>query len=144
MRKKRRIAGSSPNPDARWTGMRVYRITETLVVDLDQVGPFSLVGDGREDGLLQVHEIARAVRAASRMVPGATCLTQALAGQILLSRAGYDSELRIGVCRHAEHGFEAHAWLEHRGEILLGELGDLSRFTPMAPLQGHLGGPRPR
>jgi parallel beta-helix repeat protein len=44
---KRRIAGSSPNPDARWTGMRVYRITETLVVDLDQVGPFSLVGDGR-------------------------------------------------------------------------------------------------
>ena len=68
--------------------------------------------------LLQVHEIAQAVRAASRMIPGATCLTQALAGRILLSRAGYDSELRIGVCRHAERGFEAHA---HRieGQLLL-------------------------
>lgn len=88
---------------------------------------------------LQVHDIARAVRAASRLIPGASCLTQALAGRILLSRAGYGSELCIGVCKRPERGFEAHAWLEHGGEILLGELGDRSRFAPLPSLEKFLG-----
>jgi len=88
---------------------------------------------------LQAREIAWGVRAASRLIPGATCLTQALAGRILLGRAGYGSELRIGVCKHAERGFEAHAWLEHGGETLLGELGDPSRFAPLPSLEKYWG-----
>ena len=63
--------------------------------------------------------------------PGATCLTQALAGRILLARAGHLSELRIGVRKSPGTGFEAHAWLEHGGQVVLGGLDDLSRYVPM-------------
>ena len=76
-------------------------------------------------------DIAWAIRAASRRVPAATCLTQAFAGSVLLSRAGHRYALRIGARRHAERGFEAHAWVEHEGEIILGQTEDLSHFVPL-------------
>ena len=56
----------------------------------------------------------------SRYVPRATCLVQALAGHILFSKYGYDTSIKIGVL--TENGeFEAHAWLEHDGSVVLGE-----------------------
>jgi len=64
--------------------------------------------------------IAWAVAAAGRRVPGATCLVQALAAQVLLARHGHVAELRIGVARTTE-GIEAHAWLERDGEPIFGE-----------------------
>ena len=64
-----------------------------------------------------------AVEAASRRVPGATCLTQALAAQLLLRRHGFDSQLRLGVARDIGGEFRAHAWLERQGRIVLGERG---------------------
>src|SRR5260221_1773026 len=36
------------------------------------------------------------VRNASRLVPRASCLTQALAAQFLLARSGHESRIRIG------------------------------------------------
>src|SRR5262249_47598455 len=51
-----------------------------------------------------------AVRVAGRYVPGATCLTQALAVQALLARIGHESQVEIGVAKDAEK-FEAHAWV---------------------------------
>jgi hypothetical protein len=83
------------------------------------------------DGDLPVETIVWAVRRASRLLPGATCLTQALAGRILLARAGHLGELRIGVRKSPGAGFEAHAWLEHGGQVVLGGLDDLSRYVPM-------------
>jgi hypothetical protein len=85
-------------------------------------------------GGVPVGSIIWAVRRASRLVPGATCLTQALVGRVLLARAGHLSELRIGVRKSPVAGFEAHAWLEHGGEVVLGELDDLSRYVPMRPV----------
>ncbi len=81
-----------------------------------------------------VQTIAWAVRAGSRYVPSATCLTQALAGQILLARYGYASELRIGVAQESGRSFEAHAWLLCDDEIVIGGGGDLARFTSLPPL----------
>ena len=52
----------------------------------------------------------RAVRVTSRLVPGATCLTQALATQVLASRHGYEARLYIGVAKNEEERLEAHAW----------------------------------
>lgn len=58
--------------------------------------------------------------AASRYVPRATCLVQALAGYILFSKYGYSTSIKIGVLN--ENGeFEAHAWLEHGEKVVLGE-----------------------
>ena len=81
-----------------------------------------------------VQTVAWAVHTGSRYVPSATCLTQALAGQILLARYGYASELRIGVAQASGRDFEAHAWLLYDDEVVIGGGGDLSRFTPLPPL----------
>ncbi len=77
------------------------------------------------------HFVAWAVRAASRRVPGASCLTQALAGQILLGMYGFPSRLRIGVAHEANGAFIAHAWLQVAGHDrpLIGDRADLDRYT---------------
>src|SRR4051812_653050 len=59
------------------------------------------------------------VRVASRVVPYATCLTQALALQRVLARHGYRSVVQVGVCNIGGQ-FLAHAWVEHQGQTLLG------------------------
>lgn len=68
---------------------------------------------------MPVSRLVWAVRAASRRVPGASCLTQSLALHCLLTRAGHRSQIRIGVAKDAEVGFGAHAWVEYAGQPLL-------------------------
>lgn len=64
------------------------------------------------------------------LVPAATCLTQALSMQVLLGRAGYPSRLYLGVTKNAQGGFEAHAWVECAGCIVIG--GDSPEaWTPL-------------
>lgn len=76
-------------------------------------------------------DLSWAVSVVSRRVPRATCLTQALALQNLLAREGRPAELQIGVAKAADGAFEAHAWLESEGRVVIGG-GDLERFTPLA------------
>jgi len=76
--------------------------------------------------------IAWAVAALSRVVPGAgNCLVRALATGIVLKRYGYSSELKIGVMKPADGGFEAHAWLESGGNVVIGNF-QLDRYVPLA------------
>lgn len=77
--------------------------------------------------------IAWAVSGCSRCVPWATCLTQALAGETLLRRAGHTSVVHIGVALGELGKLKAHAWLECQGRILLGG-GARTAFTPLPPL----------
>ncbi len=70
-----------------------------------------------------------AVRRASTIVPGASCLTQAIATKALLARRGQASTLRLGVAKKDED-LEAHAWLEADGKVLIGEFEE-RRFTPL-------------
>lgn len=66
--------------------------------------------------------IAWAVQAAGTAIPGGrNCLMRALATELLMRRAGYPCELRIGVSNSEPAGFKAHAWLESEGKILIGE-----------------------
>lgn len=81
-----------------------------------------------------VGEVIWAVKAASRWVPEATCLTQALTAHCLLGRFGHPAKLEIGVARGKEGALEAHAWVEVGGETLIGSLPDLSRFSKFPPL----------
>jgi Transglutaminase-like superfamily len=67
--------------------------------------------------------IVRAVQVVSRWVPGATCLVQALTGKALLERAGLPATLHIGVAKDIGE-FEAHAWVECRGAVVIGGSGD--------------------
>jgi hypothetical protein len=66
-----------------------------------------------------LRRIAWGVSKASRYVPRATCLTQALAGQYMLARRGIASRIRFGVDATGAE-FRAHAWLISGDRIVLG------------------------
>jgi len=78
-----------------------------------------------------LERIIWAIDAASRRIPQATCLTQAIAAQLLLRRYGYGARLCLGVAADGHGGFRAHAWVERDGTILIGgeESRGLSRLT---------------
>src|SRR5436309_14497231 len=78
-----------------------------------------------------------AVVVASRYVPMSTCLTQALTTQVLLARRGFPAHLHIGVAKEgAEARFEAHAWVESEGKVVIGG-SDLGRYTQLLALEGE-------
>jgi len=85
-------------------------------------------------------DLARAVRGAARLVPRASCLVQALALEALLARAGHDAVVRLGVSSGPV--FDAHAWVECDGAILIGGSG-ADRYTPIAALDGATSAGRP-
>lgn len=76
-----------------------------------------------------VERIAWIVAVASRYVPKATCLTQALAAQALLGWYGIPSQVCIGVARGEGGELKAHAWLESRGTVVVG--GSEDKYTPL-------------
>lgn len=92
----------------------------------------------RKQGVVRapmVKRIAWAVAQASRCMPHATCLTQALAVQALLQHYGYACVLRIGVAKQGNGKLAAHAWIEHAGEIVIGGPADhIARYTPLPSL----------
>jgi hypothetical protein len=79
--------------------------------------------------------IVWAVKQASRYVPRATCLTQALAAQVMLRREGFPAQVRIGVALNSKSELKAHAWLESEGKILIGD-SEVDRFTPLPRFDG--------
>ncbi|MBI5680861.1 MAG: lasso peptide biosynthesis B2 protein [Methanobacterium sp.] len=69
---------------------------------------------------ISINKILYSVDITSKYVPLCTCLTRALAAQILLKRENYNSSIKIGVCK--DNGkLESHAWLEVDNKIVLGE-----------------------
>jgi hypothetical protein len=78
--------------------------------------------------------IAWAVTRAGRFVPGATCLTQALAAKVLLERNGHPARVCVGISRTEGARLLAHAWVESEGCIVLGGV-DLNRYTPLSALE---------
>ena len=94
------------------------------------------VGLTYPDGVVprvDVNAITWAVDAASRRIPRATCLTQAIAAQLLLRRHGFQSQLCLGVARDVGGEFRAHAWLERNGRIVMGANG-ARNFTRLPDL----------
>lgn len=82
------------------------------------------------------YDVVWAVESVSRLMPWAsTCLTQALTAQVLLLRRGRPALVHIGTLKSEDGNFEAHAWVESQGEVLLGG-GNLEQFTPLVILDG--------
>ncbi len=104
-----------------------FRVTKKWAVDT--ASPASNDCDHQ-----MVAEIVRAVRFASRYVPYASCLTQALAAKRLLGHHGQSSDLKLGVAKSSGE-FEAHAWLEIDGRIVLGKQRLHSRYSVLEPKQ---------
>jgi len=81
---------------------------------------------------LVIDEVSRTVQRCKRFVPGATCLTQALATKAVLKRYGQDSIIRIGVAK-TKASIDAHAWVEVEGQIIFGRQPDNARYSLLRP-----------
>lgn len=78
--------------------------------------------------------LAWAVRAAARVIPAATCLTQALSLYWLLAKGGHPAEVRVGVAKGADGGIDSHAWVVCHGRVLVGGCESLERYVPILSL----------
>ena len=94
---------------------------QLLNFGIEPVPPDTIV-----DGAILNHSgVVEAVRRALPLTLRASCLTQALAGWIMLTRHGTESRIRIGVASPGQQGFKAHAWLESGGRVILGDVADV-------------------
>src|SRR5262245_35979082 len=89
----------------------------TVTAILDQMSKVP-VGAGSS----AVERIAWATSVSRELVPGATCLAQALAVRFLLRRHGLSARLCIGMKRIEGDGIRAHAWVESDGQVIGGHL----------------------
>jgi hypothetical protein len=76
-------------------------------------------------------EVASGINRTGRYVSDATCLVRALAGQIMLGRRGFTTELKIGVSINAAKKLDAHAWIVFDNRVIIGLLPSLERYTVM-------------
>ena len=81
--------------------------------------------------LQQMLRLSYLVQRVSRHVPGATCLTQAVALKLMLIRRRIACNLRIGVQK--EDGvFKAHAWLENSAQqVIIGGSRSPQQYKPL-------------
>lgn len=84
-----------------------------------------------------VYKVVWAVSAAAKRVPEATCLTQALATQIMLGRRGHRASLQLGIMKTQAGKFDAHAWIERNGHVLIGLNETFSQLTRLPPLESE-------
>ena len=77
-----------------------------------------------------VPDIGIWVERISRVLPGTyTCLTKALAGYVLYTRAGFIPAIRVGATVEQGNRLLAHAWLEVDGIVTIGNGPDLSHYS---------------
>jgi hypothetical protein len=85
--------------------------------------------------MVRINEIIRAVDVSGRfLIRQRPCLTTAMVAQMMLAQQGYDTTLRIGVARQTPKSIQAHAWLEREGQIVIGRIPGMNRFTVLPPL----------
>jgi hypothetical protein len=86
-----------------------------------------------------VDGIVWAVTTASRYLPfEINCFPRALATHVLLRRRNMDTELKIGISKSKAEEIEAHAWVVCEGRVIMGDLDDLERFSPLGQLDKKL------
>jgi hypothetical protein len=84
---------------------------------------------------VSVERLAWAVRTTSLVIPRATCLTQALALQAMLTATGRSGRVQIGVTKDSPRELQAHAWVEHEGQTLLSTPLEISQYACVFTLE---------
>ncbi|MFT3926106.1 MAG: lasso peptide biosynthesis B2 protein [Myxococcales bacterium] len=80
----------------------------------------------------RLSELAWAVNGVGARFPERlNCLPRALATRWMMQRRGWSSSLEIGVARDAQGNLEAHAWIEHEGQVVIGLVPNLERFQKL-------------
>ncbi len=88
---------------------------------------------GRDEDQALARSIARGVGIAARHgAARPACLGRSMALWWMLRGRGLDAHLRIGV-RPGPGAPDAHAWVEHRGEVLIDAPDVVARFAVLRP-----------
>jgi len=89
---------------------------------------------------IPLRRAARRLGQAARYCPlPLTCLAEALASKALIARYGHAGEVCIGVLK-TEGKFEAHAWLECEGQVLIGSpMPDGKQYVRLQGAEGLIG-----
>lgn len=95
----------------------------------------SIPGQQSLPEIRQVGELVWAINGVSSRFPESlNCLPRALATRWMMQRRQWPNTLQLGVARDVNGKFEAHAWIEHQGKIVIGMVPDLDRFVKLPPL----------
>jgi len=92
---------------------------------------------GRKAGSLNPWQISWSIKRTARYVPWASCLTQGIALQYLLSRHGESTVMCVGVKPDNQGKFTAHAWLLLDNQIIIGGDKNLKEFQEIARLEAR-------
>ena len=140
MRRFRRFL--SWQPSDRWLIIKVYFLLVAIKLGLDVLSFYDLrklmtrwtiPGLNPVNDPLEIRRVVEAVEIASRHTPGkSTCLVKALAGHLMLARRNIPVELYIGVRQGKTGQLDAHAWVSHQGQVIIGEMEDLDGYVPMS------------
>jgi Transglutaminase-like superfamily len=104
---------------------------------LDILANISQASSRQQPSPIRPEQMVHAVELSSRYLPGEVlCLPRALTMHVLMRDQGYAPQLRIGVAKGAKGNLEAHAWVEHQGNVVMGYVRDLSRYTPLPSFKG--------
>lgn len=114
--------------------LAAYRVA-LCVLSWDRVAALRSSRDESPAEQISVERLEWAVRTAGRRIPAVNCLSAALALHHLMSRAGYESTIHIGVAKTPARGFEAHAWVEHDGVTLLSSASEIAHYARLLALQ---------
>ncbi|ABG33312.1 lasso peptide biosynthesis B2 protein [Roseobacter denitrificans] len=129
----------------RWAGIYTLSLLVVLVV---RVGLWvtryqriraALVRPCPDDPQLErratVARVTHAVARIARFIPDASCLTQTISCQAILSWKGIPSTITMGLKKEDETTLKAHAWLTWNGQVVLeGNEGTLLDFNKILDL----------
>ncbi len=105
--------------------LRGFRKTERIMA------LFSRLGMQSETSSVRVGQAARMVSIAAVRGPyKARCLEQAITVWWMLGLMGIRSTIRLGIYKSGE-SVEAHAWVLHEGQIVIGQMNEQKVFTPL-------------
>ena len=96
-----------------------------------------------------ISELVQAIDSSSwYTLKPARCLSRALTLYLLMKWFGYTPTFRIGVAKPTaialdaettptaqQPQIEAHAWIEYENQVILGQIRELGRFTPLPSIE---------
>ena len=103
---------------------------KTLQKQLEKIARPSLKKDEKS---ISIYKIIWSITTASSYMPQVKCLARALAVKTLLQQQGYTAKIRIGVAKDQQKTLIAHAWVECKGRVVIGGIGNsVSKYKIMS------------
>jgi hypothetical protein len=133
LRSCRRLSGRELGEAARALGWLLAARAALLVLPYDTVSRVSRALPARRRGKRLTIEACRvAMRRATVLAPGASCLVRAMAAESFLRRERHDATVSLGVRLDEQRRLSAHAWVDSSGVTVTGH-EEAAEYLPLTP-----------